>query len=126
MGHWAHGPERSRLGTRRTNHAPGLLASPPAPWPTDAPGIPARISCGSGSTDGRNRPSYGYYNLRTAKLLIDLRCGVIFIDEDSGRTGEFPIVWMRRRTREQLAYYLLLAALSTYQASDLPDDKLLG
>ena len=95
-------------------------------WPTYFRIVPGRLDV-MRFNNLLNRPvSVERYNLRTAKLLIDLRRGVIFVDESDGRTGEFPIVWMRRSTRERLAYHLLLAAMSSYEAPDLPDDKLLG
>ena len=95
-------------------------------WPTYFRIVPGRLDV-MRFNNLLNRPvAIEHYNLRTAKVLVDLRRGVIFVDEESGRTGEFPIVWMRRRTRERLAYHLLLAALSSYEAPELPDDKLLG
>ena len=95
-------------------------------WPTYFRIVPGRLDV-MRFNNLLNRPvSVERYNLRTAKLLIDLRRGVIFVDESDGRTGEFPIVWMRRSTRERLAYHLLLAAISSYEAPMLPDDRLLG
>jgi hypothetical protein len=95
-------------------------------WPTYFRIVPGRLDVMRFNNLRNRLVGVCRLDLRKAKLLIDLRRGVIFIDDADGHTGEFPIVWMRRATRERLAYHLLLAALSSYQAPDLPDDKLLG
>jgi hypothetical protein len=62
-------------------------------------------------------------DLRRADLLIDLRKSVLFVDLDDSK-HDFAIAFLRDRTR--FAYYLLLAAISTFEPAELPDDALLG
>jgi hypothetical protein len=72
-----------------------------------------------------NRPVEAeHHDLRKARVLVDLRRGVVFIDHEDGHSVELPIRWMRGQ--ERFAYYLFLAAMSSHQPPPLPDDRLLG
>lgn len=59
------------------------------------------------------------FDLRSGRVIIDLKQGVIYIGD-----REALFRWMPGRNR--LAYYVLLAAISTHVAPELPEDQLVG
>jgi hypothetical protein len=92
-------------------------------WPTYFRVVPGRLDVMRfGSLRGRP-VSIERFDLHTAKLLVDMRRWVVFIDDEE-RQIELPIALMRDRRR--FAHAVLLAALSTYEPAPLPDDALLG
>jgi hypothetical protein len=64
-------------------------------------------------------------NLRTARILVDLRKSVVLLEcPETKRAMALSIGLIWGRTR--LAHALFMAALSTYEAAPLPEDALLG
>jgi hypothetical protein len=63
------------------------------------------------------------WDLRRARILIDMSKGVVFIDERD-RHGEVCLFDVSRPRR--LVYCLLLGAISTHEPPPLPDDELVG
>jgi hypothetical protein len=63
------------------------------------------------------------YDLRSSKVLVDLRQKAVVIGEDNNET-DFCFALVRGGRR--LAYMLLLAAISTHEPGPLPDDEMLG
>jgi hypothetical protein len=72
------------------------------------------------------RMSIEHYDLPTARILVDEVRDIVFLDDADGRRAEFYTGLMLPRKQARLASKLFLAALSGYQAPDLPDDRLLG
>ena len=72
------------------------------------------------------RLNVGHYDLRNARILVDQVRGIVFLDEPGGRRTDFYTSWMLPRKKGRFVSRLLLAALSSNQAPDHPDDKLLG
>ena len=92
-------------------------------WPTYFRIVPGRLEVMRFS-NLRGRPvAIERFDLRGAKIIVDLRRSVIFIDGED-RRADFAFLLMRGRTR--FAYYVLLAALSSHEPPPLPDDALLG
>ena len=92
-------------------------------WPTYFRVVPGRLDVMRFS-NLRGRPvAFEQYDLRQARIMVDLRRSVIFLDYGY-RKADFTFMLMRGRTR--FAYYVLLAALSTHKPPPLPDDALLG
>ena len=92
-------------------------------WPAYFRVVPGRLDVMRFSNLRGKPVSIERFDLRTAKLLVDTRRWVVFIDDEE-RQIELPIALMRDRRR--FAHALLLAALSTHEPAPLPDDALLG
>lgn len=87
--------------------------------------VPGRVDVMEFGVFLRGRARVTKYDLRTAKVVVDLRQLAVFIDdEEKNVRAELAIAFVRDRYR--LAYYVLLAALSTHEPGPLPDDALVG
>lgn len=92
-------------------------------WPTYFRVVPGRLDVMRFSNLHGRPIAIERFDLRQAKITVDLRRSIIFVD-DGCRKADFTFMLMRGRTR--FAYYVLLAALSTHKPPPLPDDALLG
>ncbi len=87
--------------------------------------VPGRVDVMEFGVFLRGRARVTKYDLRTARVVVDLRQLAVFIDDNEKNVhAELAIAFVRDRYR--LAYYLLLAALSTHEPGPLPDDALVG
>jgi hypothetical protein len=92
-------------------------------WPTYFRVVPGRLDVMRFSNIRGRAVATRHFDLRKARILVDLRRNVVFIDED-GDSEEFAIGLMPGRTR--FAHALFWAALSTHEPPPLPENELLG
>ena len=92
-------------------------------WPTYFRVVPGRLDIMCFSTLRARAISTERFDLRKAKIVVDLRRNVVFLDEGE-RTAELAIGLMFGRTR--FAHALFWAALSTRLPPPLPEHELLG